>query len=436
MNGERVGTWSVLRGEHVFDYDADWLHSPRFRALSLSLPFTGASIKGDGVGWFFDNLLPDNPGIRQRIQARFKTRQADAFSLLEAIGRDCVGAVQLMPGEMEPQGWNRIQARPLQEGDVAAILRNLQNPLQERGVDDGDFRISLAGAQEKTALLHTGNQWWLPQAATPTTHILKLPLGNVGGSGIALHHSVENEWLCSCLIAALGLPIAQTDIGRFEEQTALVVQRFDRAWARTAEAETGDYLLRIPQEDMCQTFGIPAALKYQADGGPQPERILELLGQSSNAADRSVFALSQFAFWLLAAPDGHAKNFSIFLERGGSISMTPLYDVLSMFPYMGSKAGQVHARKLKLAMRLPHQAGGDYAMQSIQTRHWQRFAHSAGGEVLWQRIVAMGHAVDGVLEQQQARLPANFPTQVWETIAHGMREQARRFLAPLKSSLS
>ena len=52
-------------------------------------------------------------------------------------------------------------------------------------------------------------------------------------------------------------------------------------------------------------------------------------------------ALTQLAFWLMGAPDGHAKNYSIFLERGDTYITTPLYDVLSVFPYVGDGANQI-----------------------------------------------------------------------------------------------
>ena len=60
---------------------------------------------------------------------------------------------------------------------------------------DQDFRITIAGAQEKTALLKYGGSWRMPKGATPTTHILKLPLGIVGNQRADLRDSVENEWL-------------------------------------------------------------------------------------------------------------------------------------------------------------------------------------------------------------------------------------------------
>lgn len=219
-----------------------------------------------------------------------------------------------------------------------------------------------------------------------------------------------------------------------------MVERFDRQWADSGTQEhheTSDladmntanrYLLRIPQEDLCQALSEPPARKYQADGGPDPDRIQTLLAQSSNDLDQATFALALFAFWLLAAPDGHAKNFSIFIQRNGNFTMTPLYDVLSMHPYLGSAAGQVHPRKLKLAMRLPKAAGGGYAMQSMQPRHWHRFALATGGAQLWQHMKGMAASIDAMLQTVEPDLPPDFPPQVWSAISAGLRTQAATFL--------
>lgn len=124
MNGELVGTWTVDRSTHSLVYDASWLRSPKVRSLSMSLPITASrEVRGEVVANYFDNLLPDNDRIRQRLTRRFKTKAADAFSLLEAIGRDCVGAVQLLPEDTAPTGWNRVDCEPLDEGQIAGILR-------------------------------------------------------------------------------------------------------------------------------------------------------------------------------------------------------------------------------------------------------------------------------------------------------------------------
>ena len=101
MNGELVGVWSRTRtGGHRLTYEETWLHSPRRRSLSLSLPIgPSREITGAVVSSYFENLLPENDNIRRRLSARFRTRGTEAFELLTAIGRDCAGAVQLLlPG--------------------------------------------------------------------------------------------------------------------------------------------------------------------------------------------------------------------------------------------------------------------------------------------------------------------------------------------------
>ena len=132
-----------------------------------------------------------------------------------------------------------------------------------RGDDSEDLRISLAGAQEKTALLWHNGGWMRPHGSTPTTHILKLPLGLVGHRKADLTASVENEWLCMNLLAEFGLPVAQTAILNFGTQKVLGVERFDRRMH-----PSGKWIMRLPQEDFCQALGVPPHLKYESDGGP------------------------------------------------------------------------------------------------------------------------------------------------------------------------
>src|SRR2546421_10332327 len=195
MNGERVGEWGTLRGAgtHFFRYEQSWADAPHGRALSLSLPVTAdRELRGQTVEYYFDNLLPDSAEIRGRIRTRFQARSSDAFDLLTAIGRDCVGAVQLLPPNLEPLGWDRIDAAPLTEEGVERILRDVTTATPLARDEAEDFRISLAGAQEKTALLHMAGRGFRPQRATPTTHILKLPLGIIGGVPGGLSRFLQN----------------------------------------------------------------------------------------------------------------------------------------------------------------------------------------------------------------------------------------------------
>ena len=243
--------------------------------------------------------------------------------MLAQIGRDCVGALQILPRGDAPQGVTTLESEPLTDAQVAKVLRGAiaPGPLGS-GHDEDDFRISIAGAQEKTALLRVDGQWCMPHGTTPTTHILKLPLGLAGGMRLDLSESVENEWLCSLILKAYGLPVAACECVQFDGMKALAVERFDRTWWRS---DAGDsWIVRLPQEDMCQVKGVPPQAKYEADGGPGIDSILESLeGSMARDADRRTFFQAQVIFWLLCAPDGHAKNFSVFLRPGGRYQLTP-----------------------------------------------------------------------------------------------------------------
>lgn len=438
MNGKAVAVWSRLRtGTPVLRYHEAWAQSDEGRALSLSLPFTvGLEHRGDAVTNYFDNLLPDSTEIRRRLRRRFKARSDEAFDLLSAVGRDCVGAVQLLSPGAGPQGWDRIEAQPLKDADVARILASVTSdaPLGQR--DEDDLRISIAGAQEKTALLRMGGRWYRPKGATPTTHILKLPLGLVGNMRADMSGSVENEWLCAELMNELGIATAETAIGTFGDTKALVITRFDRRWQRVPEGAArkprfkppeGAWIARLPQEDFCQALGIAPERKYESEGGPSLQDCLAILANSEQASvDRATLALAQLAFWLLAATDGHAKNFSIQHRRGGRFGLAPLYDVLSAWPIIGSGPNRLPYQRARLAMAVRGK-NAHYRLREIGVRHWHRLASSCGADV-WARMTAMVESVDGALQSVERRLPKVFPGGVWEPVAEGMRRHAAQFL--------
>jgi serine/threonine-protein kinase HipA len=441
MNGQRVGTWGQTRaGRDSFRYDPHWVAGPYARNLSLSLPITAGDsrLTGPEIGYYFDNLLPDHPRLRERVRQRFGLRSTAAFELLSAIGRDCVGAVQLLPPDTEPTGWNAIQGEPMTEGQVEEHLR--QVPMTgafdlPSAAGPDDLRISIAGVQEKTALLRIGERWHRPGGATPTTHILKLPMG-AAGLPFDVNDSAENEWLCAEILRELGLPVARTEIARFGEQKALVVERFDRRWqgiegdpcAPRFTPPAGAWIARLPQEDFCQATGTPVDRKYESNGGPGIPAVMEILARSEHPAwDRLTFALAQLAFWLLAAIDGHAKNFSIHHGPGG-FSLTPLYDVLSAWPFIGHGPRKLPLQDVKLAMAMrgcrPH-----YLLREIQPRHFERFAASLGDPEAWPAMQQLVQRVPAALEQVATRLTTGFPVHVWDTISKGMIRQCERFLA-------
>jgi serine/threonine-protein kinase HipA len=416
LNGKLVGRFRRQRSGAVdFQYDATWLDWDKAIPVSLSLPLQEDRFVGDPVIAVFENLLPDNVGIRRLIAQRIGAGGEDAHSLLSQIGRDCVGALQFLPEGTEPGEAGTVDARAVNEEEIGQLVANLgRNPL---GIgEEEDFRISLAGAQEKTALLFWNGGWHVPHGTTATTHILKPQIGDV--HGVDLSQSVENEHFCMRFIAALGLPVANTEIADFNGHRVLVVERFDRQWTRDGR------LLRLPQEDFCQALGVPPSRKYQSDGGPGIRDISAALqGSDAPDEDRRVFFKALLAFWLLGATDGHAKNFSVRLSSGGRFRLTPLYDIVSTQP--GRDANQIRQNQFKMAMSIGNNR--HYAVDQIQARHFNQTANACGLPIglideLFQELEA---AIPTALENTRNAMPEDFPGAMAESIANAVMRRLR-----------
>ena len=425
-NGDYVGRWTVnANGDSELAYDTGWRQSKLGRPISLSLPFNmhDEPLKGANVSNYFEGLLPDSDIIRKRVATRFKTGSLDPFDLLAAVGRDCVGALQLLPEAAKPEGLVHVDGIAVSEEDIERHLLEVVNLERHGAFDDADddFRISLAGAQEKDAFLWWDGKWMKPRGATPTTHIFKLPIGMVGGKRADFTTSVDNEWLCLRLFKEFGLPTANAEIATFGAQRVLVVERFDRT-----RSANGKQLFRLVQEDFCQATGTSPLLKYENDGGPGLKQMFTLLQQSrEKAADMHTLMASQLLFWMLRAPDGHAKNFSIQLLAGaGRFKLTPIYDVMSAYPVIGPGPNQWSERKLKLAMAL---LGNNrhYLAHGIQRRHFNSTAkevgYGANAEPLLQDFIARTPAV---IDKVRAELPTGFSEKVADKILGGLLASA------------
>ncbi|AHY48623.1 type II toxin-antitoxin system HipA family toxin [Bradyrhizobium japonicum] len=407
-----------------FQYDKQWLAWENAIPVSVSLPLREDRYIGDPVVAVFDNLLPDNDDIRRRVAERAHADGADAYSLLSAIGRDCIGALQFLPDSAAPGGAGAIDGRAASDQEIAAILGNLaSNPL---GIGpDQDFRISLAGAQEKTALLYWKDKWHVPHGTTATTHIIKPQIGKLP-NGIDLTGSVENEHLCLELVAALGLPVAKSSIIDFAGRRVLAVERFDRIWTRDGR------LLRLPQEDCCQALSVPPARKYESDGGPGIRKISDFLkGSDTPEDDQAIFFKAQIVFWLLAATDGHAKNFSIHLAPGGRFHLAPLYDIISTQPSLD--AGQISQNQMKLAMAIG--SNRHYIVHTVLGRHFVQTAKSCGLPDKTVKVVIqqLGDTAAKAIDQVLNALPKGFPEKMAISIADGAKSRVNS-LAVLKSS--
>ncbi|SDH76165.1 type II toxin-antitoxin system HipA family toxin [Roseospirillum parvum] len=422
LNNRLVGRLNrESSGAIDFAYDLSWLEWEHALPVSLSLPLREDRYIGAPVAAVFENLLPDSDALRKRVAERVGATGTDAYSLLAAIGRDCVGALQFLPDTLSPddimQSTGKIEGEPVDEDDIGRILNNLARaPL---GLDEDDaFRISVAGAQEKTALLHYEGRWLKPIGTTPTTHIFKPQIGQLP-NGIDLSNSVENEFYCLQLMKAFGLPVNEARIESFAGKKVLVIERFDRRWARDGR------LLRLPQEDCCQALSVPPTMKYQNQGGPGISAIVELLkGSDEPEADQLAFFKAQIIFWLIGATDGHAKNFSIFLTPGSRYRLTPFYDVLTAQPSLDDH--QIQRKQMKLAMAI-----GDknrYRIEDIMGRHFVQTGAKAGmaKRLTIQAICDISEAAENALKAVEAQLPKDFPAAIHESVSTAMRDRARR----------
>lgn len=427
INNRLVGHLEkTASGATSFSYAEEWLAWEHRFAVSLSLPLTPKTYRGAPVAAVFDNLLPDRDAVRRRVAERMGARGTDYFSLLEAIGRDCVGGMQFLAEGSIDAGLAGIEGEPVSDDEIEAMLADLtQAPL---GVDrEQEFRISVAGAQEKTALLRIDGRWHRPVGTTPTTHILKPQLGQIPSADgmIDMSNSVDNEHYCLKLMEAFGLSVAQTEIVTFGERRVLVVERFDRHW------RSANQILRLPQEDCCQALGLPPTLKYQSDGGPSASDIFGLLrGADDPQQDQQDFFKSQILFWLIGATDGHAKNFSVFLKPGGRFSLTPIYDVLSAQPAVD--AGQIAHNRFRLAMSTG--TNRHYRMGEITGRHFVQSGKAAGlgSGLIRDAITTLIERAPQAAADTLEKMPGDFARNVHDSVAAALEKRAAELLASLE----
>lgn len=426
MNGYLVGKLrQEENGANFFQYDDSWLNTSGARPISLSMPLRATEYMGEVVFNFFDNLLPDSREIRERIASRYQANSIQPFDLLYEIGRDCVGALILQPPEEAIQNIEKIDGEVLDRKELDSILTGYLSYSRYHQQEMRDFRISIAGAQEKTALLRHQDCWQLPKGITPTTHIFKLPVGEIQGHSFTLdlRDSVENEWLSMLLARLYGLEVADCDIVTTQNTKALVVKRFDRRFVRN-----NSWIARLPQEDICQALGIPSTKKYESDGGPGISVIMKfLLGSDHAEKDRDNFMRSHILFWLLAASDGHAKNYSVSIMPSGGYCLTPLYDIMSCYPLIGGRG--LAKQDIKMAMALVSTGKGTkYEWNMIFPRHFLATAKKCGfSESRMAELIEEFYLkTPEVLKQARELLPETFPEHISDAIFNGVENAARR----------
>jgi len=360
LDGARVG--SIERDGHGrlrFIYDDAWRGDAKAYPLSLALPLSAAEHSHDPTNAFLWGLLPDNDRTLDHYGRLFGVSPRNPIGLLSRLGADCAGAVQFAsPDDVERLTATRSaeHVQWLSEEEVAAELRSVR----QTGIPGMSARMggqfSLAGSQPKIALLEERGRWGRPSGRTPSTCILKPPTGE-------FHGFVENEHFCLTVARFLSIGAVSSRVVQFGNETAIVVERFDRA-------KRGRLYTRIHQEDVCQALGVMPTRKYENEGGPGIARVMQLLRDASaNPQDDILRFLRATALaWVIAATDAHAKNYALLHAAGGALRLAPFYDILSFLPYDGA------LHDVKLAMRI----GSQYLVRRVNRRCWETLAKASG----------------------------------------------------------
>jgi serine/threonine-protein kinase HipA len=370
-----------------FTYDEDWVAEAR-PPLSLSLPVRSQPFDHDECSPFFEGLLPEGDFLKA-IARTLHVSATNPFQLLNELGGECAGAISVAPAGGPEPGQDPRPPRWLSEEELGALLADLpQRPLIatiDEVEDEGGFRLSLAGAQNKVGVLVKGDEIGLSYGKPPTIGILKAPIPRVA-------ESVVNEAFCMSLAAHVDLDVAAASPRVADSQEYLLVHRYDR----DGETPGG----RIHQEDFCQALGLVPAVKYEKEGGPTVADCAELIRRHFSAPARDIAAfLDALLFnFAIANHDAHSKNYSLVLDGPGSIRLAPLYDLISTVVFQGTDR--------KLAMRY----GGENRPAYLRGRHLDRLARDLGVKpiLIRRRAIAMRERTEAAVEEARRSLPAEF----------------------------
>ncbi|MDT8318556.1 MAG: type II toxin-antitoxin system HipA family toxin [bacterium] len=338
--------WLDEKRRFTFQYKQEWLDREDAIPLSLSLPLKPDIFADDLSRPFFGNLLPE-ADVRKAVARNLGISEGNDFSMLEAIGGECAGAVSVLPAGVTASDTGEYRA--LDDKELHEIVGSLTVRPFLAGREG--VRLSLAGVQNKLPIYLKDNKIFLPMGSRPSSHIIKPPIRGFLAT-------VENEAFSMALAKRLGLPVPDSDIYRGID-TLYVVERYDRVACSSGE------LVRLHQEDFCQAMGIPPDQKYESEGGPSLESCFSLLREHSIRPAADIKELINWVIfnYLIGNADAHGKNLALlFTDKG--ITLAPFYDLLSTKVYDD------------LADKLSMKIGGENRPDWIQLRHWERFAKS------------------------------------------------------------
>ena len=319
--------------------------------ISMSLPLKEGVYENKECRGFFNGLLPEGESVRVAIGKKYGINHKNDFSILKAVGYDCAGAVSFFE---TPQTGLReffeIEGKILSDDELEKYILELPKKPLALGID---MRLSLAGAQDKTAVVLIDGKVAIPTGGVPTTHILKPEIAG-------FKETTENEYICLKSAKRLEIQVPETEIRKANETKFFLIERYDRV------IENG-LVKRVHQEDFCQASNIVSAYKYQAEGGVDFKQCFNILRQTSAPAITIMRFINLMVFnYLIGNHDAHGKNFSILHLDDGRLDFAPAYDILCSSVYQELSP--------KMAMKI----GGYYEPEKILPRHFERFANDVG----------------------------------------------------------
>lgn len=354
--GEIAGT--LRQDEHGL---CSFVYAPTYRGapLSLTMPLSNRTYVHNIVRPFLFGLLPDSQEQRRAIATEYDVASNNPVALLCHIGLDCAGAVQFCRADQLDAVRGRVSAyRPLTNSQIAHKLKAIRDDERETWMGSNES-WSLGGNQGKFALAWHDGQWYECLGSSPTTHIFK-------NGVVGFKHQALNEFVCMKTARRVGIPTANVSYCTFEDEAALVVERYDRMVNSSGSIE------RLHQEDFCQALGVLPSQKYTADGGPTTRDIQErLINTVPHHMNLVLFTYMLFYNAIIGAPDAHAKNYSLILGKGTNAALAPMYDVASGLAYESMR------RRARLAMSV----GGENRVGRIGPGAIRRY-HGMGDPAL------------------------------------------------------
>ena len=407
--GRRVGQLTQDKhGELGFAYAQVWIDDEAALPLSASLPKRAEPFTRRECRPFFGGLLPEE-GQRDAAAQALGVSRANDFALLDRLGGDVAGALQLLPpGEPPPALTLDRQPTPLDDAGLIRVLDAL--PLRPLLAGEEGLRLSLAGAQSKAPVVLVDGAVALPAPGQPTTHILKPPISRLAAT-------TENETFVMRLAAAIGLDVAPVEARIVRDRRFLLVQRYDRALGHDG------FVRRIHQEDFCQALGAPPETKYASEGGPTFKDCFALLRRVAARPAVDVLKLLDAVIFnvIVGNADAHGKNFSILYDAEGP-RLAPLYDLLATVAYPELSPS--------FAMRIGNRA----TLAELDADAWAAFAADAGLglPLVRRRIAEISKAVIARTHEVAAGLARpGFDRTAIESLAERVRERAER-IRPLE----